>query len=145
MPKAKGREVLITVFADANLYHDKVTGRSVAGLLMLLNKTSIDWYSKKQNGMETATYGSKFVAARNVVDKIVGMRYMFRMLGVPMQGPSYMFGDTLAVINSSRILNDTLKKRHNAIGYHRVREAIAADIIKFIYTNGDKNPAKYFD
>ncbi|HEY9706866.1 MAG TPA: reverse transcriptase domain-containing protein, partial [Oculatellaceae cyanobacterium] len=28
MPAAKGREVLITMFADANLYHDYVTGRS---------------------------------------------------------------------------------------------------------------------
>jgi hypothetical protein len=141
MPKAKGREVLITKFADANLYHDQVTGRSVTGLLMLLNKTPIDWYSKKQYGVETATYGSEFVAARIGVDKIVEMRYMLRMLGVPMQGPSYMFGDNLAVINSSRIPDDTLKKRHNALSYHRVREAIAAEIIKFIHIDGDKNPA----
>ena len=141
MPKAKGREVMITMFADANLFHDQVTGRSVTGLLMLLNKTPIDWYSKKQNGMETATYGSEFVAARIGVDKIVEMRYMLRMLGVTMTGPSYMFGDNLAVVNSSRIPDDTLKKRHNALSYHRVREAIAADIIKFIHIDGDKNPA----
>jgi len=141
MPKAKGSEVLITMFADASLYHDQVTGRSVTGLLMLLNKTPIDWFSKKQNGIETATYGSEFVAARIGVDKIVEMRYMLRMLGVPMQGPSYMFGDNLAVVNSSKIPDDTLKKRHNALSYHRVREAIAADIIKFIHIDGDKNPA----
>ena len=61
MSKAKGRNVLITVFADANLYYDKVIGRSVTGLLMLSNKTPIDWYSKKQNGVETATYGSEFL------------------------------------------------------------------------------------
>ena len=55
MPKAKGREVLITVFVDAYLDHDKVTENFVTGLLMLLNKTPIDWYSKKQNATETAT------------------------------------------------------------------------------------------
>ena len=36
IPKAKGIEVHITMFADANLYCDHVTGRSVSGLLMLI-------------------------------------------------------------------------------------------------------------
>ena len=141
MPTPKGREVKITVFADANLYHDKVTGRSVTGLLMMLNGTPIDWYSKKQNTVETATYGSEFVAARIGVDKTIETRYMLRMLGVPMNGPSIMFGDNLAVINSSAIPDDTLKKRHNALSYHRVREAIAAKIIKFYHIDGKENPA----
>jgi hypothetical protein len=141
MPEAKGREVKITMFADANLYHDRITGRSVTGLLMMLNGTPIDWFSKKQGCVETATYGSEFVAARIGVDKIVEMRYMLRMLGVPMNGPSIMFGDNLAVINSSAIPDDTLKKRHNALAYHRVREAIAAKIIKFYHIDGKENPA----
>ena len=42
MPMAKGRKVILTMYADANLYHDKVTGRSVTGLIMMLNKTPID-------------------------------------------------------------------------------------------------------
>ena len=68
------------------------------------------------------------------------MRYMLRVLGVPIEGPSYMFGDNLAAINSFRIPDDTLKRRHNALSYHRVREAIAAKIIKFIHIDGNKNP-----
>ena len=63
------------------------------------------------------------------------------MLGAPMEGPSYIFGDILAVVNSSKIPDDTLKKRHNALSYHRVREFIAAKVIKFIHIDGDKNPA----
>lgn len=141
MPKAKGGEVMITMFADANLYHDKVTGKSLTGLLILLNIAPIDWFSKKQNGAETATYGSKFVAARIGVDKIVEIQYMLRVLGVPMEGPSYMLGGNLAVVNSSKIPDDTLKKRHKALSYHRVREALAAVIIKFIHIDGDKSPA----
>ena len=42
MPEAKGREVKITIFADANLYYDKVNGRFVTGLLMMLNRTLIE-------------------------------------------------------------------------------------------------------
>ena len=69
------------------------------------------------------------------------MRYMLRMLGVPMKGSSIMFGDNLAVINSSTIPDDTLKKRHNALSYHRVREAIASKILKFYHIDGKEDPA----
>ena len=48
-----------------------------------------------------------------------------------MSGPSIMFGNNLAVINSSAISDDTLKKQHNVLLYHRVKEAIATHIIKF--------------
>jgi hypothetical protein len=41
-------------------------------------------------------------------------------------------------------LNDTgpssvFKKKHNAIAYHRVREAIAARIMRFEYINSEEN------
>ena len=34
-----------------------------------------------------------------------------------------------------------LKKRHHALAYHRVREAIAAGFLAFYHIDGDKNPA----
>jgi hypothetical protein len=141
MPVPKGKRVMITVFEDANLYHNKLTGCAVTGILLMLNKTPIFWYSKRQNCVETATYGSEFVSARIGTDHIVEQRYMLRMLGVPIDGPSYMFGDNLAVVNNASIPADTLKKRHNALSYHRVREAIAAKILKFIYIPSKENPA----
>ena len=63
------------------------------------------------------------------------------MLGVSVECPSVMLGDNLAVINSASIPEDTLKKRHNALSYHRVREAIAAKVLKFHHISGKKNPA----
>ena len=58
-----------------------------------------------------------------------------------MKGPSIMFTDNLAVVSSSAIPDNTLKKRHNALSYHRVREAIVAKIIKFYHIDGKENPA----
>ena len=43
--------------------------------LMLLNGTPIKWYSKRQNCVETSTYGSEMVAGRIVVDAAVELRY----------------------------------------------------------------------
>jgi len=63
-PEQLGEYVTMTHHVDANLMHDMTTGKSVTGILHLLNQTPIDWYSKKQPMVETATYGSEFVAAR---------------------------------------------------------------------------------
>jgi hypothetical protein len=63
---AAGREVTIIAYTDANLHHDILTGRSVTEILHLCNQTLIDWYSKRQATVETATFGSEFTAARNL-------------------------------------------------------------------------------
>ena len=81
-PAPLGKYVTLTHYVDANLYHDMLTGRSVTGILHLMNKTPIDWYSKKQATVETATYGSEFVAARTCVDQVIDLRTTLRYLGV---------------------------------------------------------------
>jgi hypothetical protein len=48
------------------------------------------------------------------------------MIGIPIDGPSWMIGDNESVITSSNIPHSTLNKRHNALSYHCVRECIAA-------------------
>jgi hypothetical protein len=111
--------------------HDIATGRSVTGVLHLVNKTSIEWYSKKQATVETATYGSKFVAARVCVEPIIDLRNTLRFLGVPVRERSYMFGANKSFFDSSMQLNAKLHKRHAMLSFHRVREAIAAHILGF--------------
>eukprot|EP00957_Ditylum_brightwellii_P037609 2844380-Ditylum_brightwellii.AAC.1 len=79
----RGKPVMTTSFVDANLLHDVIIGRSCTGIIHLLNKTPNDWFSKRQNTVEIATYGSEFVADRTAVDQIVDLRYTLCMLGVP--------------------------------------------------------------
>ena len=141
MPTPRGKPVRTTTFEDANLMHDLVTGRSCTGILHIVNQTPIDWFSKAQRTVETATYGSEFVAARIATEQIMDLRYTIRMLGTPLDGKAYMFGDNQSVITSGTIPHSSLNKRHNALAYHRVREAIAADIIWFFHINGIDNPA----
>ena len=64
MPEPLGEAVITTTATDANLNHCLGTGKSLTGCLHFVNKTPIDWYSKKQATVETATYGSEFVAAK---------------------------------------------------------------------------------
>jgi hypothetical protein len=61
------------------------------------------------------------------------------MLGVPIDGHTLMLGDNASVIASTTIPSSPLRKKHNAVAYHRVREAIAAGIIKFAKVDSKDN------
>jgi hypothetical protein len=140
-PEPLGNYVTLTHYVDANLMHDIVTGRSVTGILHMVNKTPLDWYSKKQATVETATYGSEFVAARVCVEQIIDLRNTLRYLGVPIRSKSYMFGDNKSVVDSSMQVNAKLHKRHTMLSFHRVREAVASGMVGFYFIPGDINPA----
>jgi hypothetical protein len=140
-PEPLGKFVQITHYVDANLYHCMLTGRSVTGILTLINKTPIDWYSKKQNTVETATYGSEFVAARTCTEQNIDLKNTLRYLGVNVRTKSYMFGDNESVVNSSTLPHAKLHKRHTALSFHRVREAIASGILSFYHIRSEDNPA----
>ena len=141
IPKPLGKHVQTTHYVDANLHHDFASGKAVTAALHFLNQTPIDAYTKRQSTVETATYGSEFVAARTAVDQIIDICTTLRYLGVPIRDKSYMFGDNNSVVTSSTNPNSTISKRHHLASYHRVREAIAAKYISFHWKNGKSNPA----
>ena len=71
MPDPLGKAVSTI---DVNLNHCLATGKSLTGCLHFVNKTPVDWYSKKQATVETATYGSEFVAAKSAAEQIMDIR-----------------------------------------------------------------------
>ena len=140
-PDPLGKRVTVTTYVDANLYHDLLTGRSVTGILHLVNKMPAQWYSKKQGTVETATYGSEFVAARIATEQIIDLRLTLMYLGVPLNEKVHMFGDNKSVVTSSTMPQSKLNKRHTALAYHRVREAVASKMLSFNHIPGTSNPA----
>jgi len=119
-PAPKGKPVTVTSFFDANLYHDLISGKSVAGILHQLNKTPIDWCSKLQLTVETATFRSEYVAARTCTEQVIDLLLTLRYLGVPINGPTMVLGDNKSVINSAAIPHSRMHKRWVALSYHRV-------------------------
>ena len=79
-PEPLGKPVVFITCVDANLHHDIITGRSVSGVLHFANQMPFEWFSKKQGTVETATYGSEFVAARAATEQIIAHRINFRYL-----------------------------------------------------------------
>ena len=140
-PTPKGKRVVLTTYKDANLYHDLASGKAVTGALHFINQTPVSWYSRKQETVETATYGSEFVAARKAIQQIMGLRLTLRYLGVPIHGSTYLFGDNESVVKSGSIPDSRLAKRHLGLSYHFTREAIASEMVSFHHIPGQVNPA----
>ena len=140
-PEARGKSVSTTCFVDADHAGCQVTRRSHSGVILFVNRAPITWFSKRQNTVETSTFGSEFVAMRIAVELIEGLRYKLRMMGVPLDGATSVFCDNAAVVQNTTSPDSTLKKKHNAISYHRTREAIAAGTIKISKIDGLLNLA----
>ena len=138
-PEPKGKFVRTTTQVDANLLGCLVTGRSTTGILHFLNQTPVAWFSKRQNTVETATFGSEFVAARQASEQIIELRYDLMMLGANLEDKSWLFGDNESVVNSASLPDSKLTKRHIILSYHRVRECIAAKFIDFHHIPGVEN------
>lgn len=140
-PAPYGPHIVMTTYVDANLCYNMVTGKSVTGIIHILNQTVINKFSKKQPVVETATYGSEFIAAWKATEQVIKIRTALRYLGVNIRGSTYMFGDNRAVVDSASTPKARLHKIHVLLSFHRVREAIAARIVHFIFTPKENNAA----
>ena len=130
MPAPRGRSVVMSCFVDADHAGCRVTRRSHTGVIIFINRAPILWFSKRQNTVESSTFGSEFVAMRIAIEMIEGLRYKLRMMGVGIDGPCNVFCDNNAVVLNTVNPESMLKKKHAAINYHRAREAIAAGVIR---------------
>ena len=91
--------------------------------------------------METSSYGSYMVAMIIATEFIMEMRYTIIIIGVPIDGPDQMIGDNDIVVNSCSTPSITIKKRHNAIYYHQVREDVASGVTRMVHIPGKYNPS----
>jgi hypothetical protein len=131
-PPVKGKLVRTTTYKDANLYHDMTSGKAVTGVIHFLNGTPIEWYTRKQPTVETATYGSEFSAARSAIQQIAGLRITLQYLGVNIDSSSYLFGDNESVVKSGTLPQSQLGKRHHALAYHYTRVASKMVVLNHI-------------
>ena len=85
----------------------------------------INWVSKKQPTIESSVFGAEFVAMKHGIEALRGLRYKCRMMGIPLSGPNYVYGDNQCTITNSTRPESTLKRKNNSICYHLVRESVA--------------------
>jgi Reverse transcriptase (RNA-dependent DNA polymerase) len=144
MPIPLGQPVQISLFCDAAHATDLVTRRSTTGFVFFLNGTPIQWYSKRQNTIESSTFGSEFVALKIATEANDALRYKLRMFGVPIDGPTNGFCDNGSVVTNVMNPESTLSKKHNAVAYHKVRECVAMKALQILHEPGKENCSDVF-
>ena len=82
-PTPRGKEVDLRLFCDSDHAGDKLRRRSRSGCLIYVNSALVVWYSKRQPTIETSVFGAEFVAMKQGMETLRGLRYKLRMMGVP--------------------------------------------------------------
>ena len=137
MPEPRGHGFIMRAKVDADHASDTVSRCSRTGLLMYLNCALVYWWSKKQTSVESSSFGSM----KQCCEYIRGLRYKLRMMGVPVEGPMYIYGYNQSVLANATIPDSTLKKKSQSIAYHFVREGVARDEWRTSYVNTHDNEA----
>jgi len=78
---------------------------------------------------------------KQCADYVRGLRYKLRMMGLPVEGFTFIYGDNQSVLANTTIPHSTLKKKSNSIAYHFVREGCARNEWRTTYINTHHNPA----
>ncbi len=68
-----------------------MTQRLHTGVIIFIDGAPTLWFSKRQNTVESSTFGSEFVAMRITIEMIKGLLYKLRMMGVWFEEPCNFF------------------------------------------------------
>ena len=63
------------------------------------------------------------------------------MMGIPVIGLTYTYGDNMSMIHNMQHPDSTLKKKSNSICYHAICEAVAMQEILTRHAKMNENPA----
>eukprot|EP00980_Cylindrotheca_fusiformis_P001039 scaffold282_cov121-Cylindrotheca_fusiformis.AAC.1 len=141
MPVPRGAPVTITAYVDASHAANKVTRKSHSGFIIFVNRAPIQWYSKRQQTVESSAFSSEFIAMKVCLESIQALRYKLRMFGVPIMddGPAHVFCDNEAVVKNCSRIESVLNKKHSSIAYHMARWCVAAKVATVAWIDGKEN------
>ena len=141
MPEPLGNSIVLRLYVDSDFAGDGNNRRSRTGFFVFLNESPIQWFSKRQTRVENSVFGAEFIAMKTGLDTVKGIRYKLRMMGIPIDGPTYVYGDNMSVINNTSKPESILKKKANSICYHSIRESVAADECRTAHIRTHENCA----
>ena len=68
--------------------------QSVSVVICFVGFTAISWSRKRQGFIEMYSYSEEFCIGQVSTEEAISVQYMLRYLGVPMKGPTAIFGTT---------------------------------------------------
>ena len=75
----------------------------------------VDWLFNNQLAIENFVFGAEFVALYHVMEALHSIHYKLRIMGVPLSGWSYVYGENMSVIHNTQRTDSTLRNKSNII------------------------------
>ena len=88
--------------------------------MIYITKVLIRLLSKKQPTIETSVFRAEFVAMKIGMETLRGLRYKLRMVGIPLLGPSLIYGYNISVIHNTQRPESTLRKKIKSRCYRAI-------------------------
>ena len=82
-----------------------------------------------------------FVAMKQCCEYIRGLSYKLRMMRIPVEAPTCIYGDNQSVPANTTITDSSSKKMSQSIAYHFVHEGAARDEWGTSHVNTHENEA----
>lgn len=144
LPVPLMNELSTNIFIDSNHGHDRITGRSITGMISFVGRTPITNVSKRQSSVQTTTFGAEFVALKKAVEEAITIRYYLRSMGVAVTKPVIIYGDNLSAITNTITPGSALSKKYLALSYHFCREYYSANVVDIRKIDTKENYADPF-
>jgi hypothetical protein len=93
MPPPLGKDVDLRMMVDSDHAGEKRIRCSRTGFIIFCNLAPTIWLSKQQATIETSVFGAEFVAMKHGIKTLRRLRYKIRMMGIPLSGPTHIYGD----------------------------------------------------
>ncbi len=77
------------------------------------------------------------------IEMLRGLRYKVHMMGIPLSGPTYVYGDNKSQVTNSSRPESTLKKKCNPICYDAIRESVAMGETLLMHIRTGENIADF--
>jgi hypothetical protein len=101
-PVTREKEIDIRLFVDSDHAGEHFTRRSRTGFVIYMNMAPIMWLSKRQPTVESSVFGAKCVAMKNGIETTRGLRHELRVMGVAIEGPTYVYGNNISVVHNTQ-------------------------------------------
>jgi len=81
---------------------------------------------------------------KQATEHIRSLRYNLRMMGIPVEGPAFVYGDNQSVLANTTKPGSVLKKKSNTFAYHFICKGCARVEWITTYVNTHENVADLF-
>lgn len=128
-------------YTDSDYATDSTNGKSVSGMVFMMNGGPVCWKSKQQDTVATSTCEAELIAANVGAREALWFRKLLPELGVDLVGPVVVKGDNECCITLTKHPVLSAKSKHIRQKHFFAREVSDLNEVKFSYVHTSLNLA----